>query len=108
MADSATVEIKGQVAEIFSNKFILQDPSGRALVETGRQGEDGNLVAKDEAVAVRGRFEHGFLHAAFIVHGDGKTVTLDPPHGPPHGPFDGPRDHRADEHPPSALPPPAT
>jgi hypothetical protein len=88
MPESSTVEIKGQVAEIFGNKFVLQDASGRALVETGRQGEDVALVAKDEAVTVQGRFEHGFVHAAFIVGGDGKIVALQPPHGPPpHGPL---------------------
>ena len=88
MPDSSTVEIKGQVAEIFGNKFVLQDAGGRALVETGRQGEDAALVTKDEAVTVQGRFEHGFVHAAFIVGGDGKIVALQPPHGPPpHGPL---------------------
>jgi hypothetical protein len=35
MTDWSTIEIKGQVAEIFGNKFVLQDASGRALVETG-------------------------------------------------------------------------
>jgi uncharacterized protein YdeI (BOF family) len=105
MADWSTVEIKGQVAEIFGNKFLLQDATGRALVETGRQGEDGALVAKDEPVTVQGRFEHGFVHAAFIVHADGKTVALEPPHGPPHhGPLDWLRDHRAEAHSPGALP----
>lgn len=96
MTDSATVAIKGQVAEIFGNKFIMEDPSGRALVETGPKGEDGDLVAKGEAVTIQGRFENGFLHATFIVHEDGETVALDQPHPPrpPHGPLDwlhGPR-----------------
>jgi len=58
--DSSTIEIKGWVAEIFANKFTLQDASGRALLETGRQGERTALVAKDEAVTVQGCSEHGF------------------------------------------------
>lgn len=83
----STVEIKGQVAEIFGNKFVVQDTSGRALVETGRQGEGVALVAKDETVSVQGRFEHGFLHAGYIVHADGKILGLDvPPGRPRHGP----------------------
>ena len=94
MPDGSTIEIKGQVAEIFGDKFVLQDASGRALVETGRPNEDASLVAKDEAVTVQGRFEHGFVHAAFIVHGDGRIVALQPPHGPPHGPLGWLRDHR--------------
>jgi len=89
MTDSSTVAIEGQVAEIFGNKFIMEDPSGRALVETGPKGEDGDLVARGEAVTIQGRFENGFLHATFIVHEDGETVALDQPHRPPppHGPL---------------------
>ena len=56
--------IKGEVAEIFGNKFVVQDGTGRALVETGRRGRRRHLVAKGEAVTVQGRFENGFLHAA--------------------------------------------
>jgi hypothetical protein len=88
----STVEIKGQVAEIFGNKFVVQDASGGALVETGRQDEGVALVAKDETVSVQGRFEHGFLHAGYIVHADGKILGLDVPPGPPrhglHGPLE--------------------
>ena len=107
MTDSSIVAVKGQVAEIFGNKFIIQDASGRALIETGREGEDGKLVAKDEAVTVQGRFEHGFLHASFIVHGDGKTVQIDSPHGPGshhHGPLDWLRHGHAAADSPVALP----
>ena len=66
MQDWSPVAVKGQVAEIFGNKFVIQDDSGRALVETGRQGEGGELVAKSETVTVQGRFEHGFIHAVAI------------------------------------------
>jgi len=108
MTDWSNVEIKGQVAEIFGNKFVLQDTSGRTLVETGRQGEDAALVQKDEAVTVQGRFEHGFVHAEFIVHGDGKIVSLQSPHGhPPHGPLDWLHGHHAGAT-PSLAPPRAT
>jgi hypothetical protein len=48
MHDWSEVAVKGQVAEIFGNKFIIQDESGRALVDTGRPGEGGQLVAKSE------------------------------------------------------------
>jgi hypothetical protein len=107
MTDWSNVEIKGQVAEIFGNKFVLQDTSGRTLVETGRQGEDAALVQKDEPVTVKGRFEHGFVHAEFIVHGDGKIVALQPPHGhPPHGPLDWLNGHHTGAA-PSLAPPPA-
>lgn len=54
MPGSSLVTIKGKVAEIYGNKFVLQDDSGKALVETGRAGEGGALVTRDEAVTVQG------------------------------------------------------
>ncbi len=77
------VAVKGQVAEIFGNKFVIQDESGRALVETGPQGEGGTLVAASETVTVQGRFEQGFIHAVAISHADGRTDILGPPGPPP-------------------------
>ena len=71
------------MAEIFGNKFVIQDDGGRALVETGRQGEGGGLVAKAETVTVQGRFEHGFIHAVAIQHADGHNDVVGPPGPPP-------------------------
>jgi hypothetical protein len=86
MHDWSEVAVKGQVAEIFGNKFIVQDDSGRALVETGRRGESGQLVAKSESVTVQGRFEHGFIHAQVISHSDGRNDFVGPPGLPPPPP----------------------
>jgi len=83
MRDWSEVAVKGQVAEVFGNKFIVQDDSGRALVETGRSGESGQLVAKSETVTVQGHFEHGFIHAEVISHPDGRNDFLGPPGPPP-------------------------
>ncbi|WP_342148651.1 DNA-binding protein [Methylorubrum sp. SB2] len=88
LAPSGAVAAKGEVAEIFGNKFILQDATGRTLVETGRQGEGGELVRKGETVTVRGRFEKGFFHAASLVRADGTVTSLKPQGGPPPGGID--------------------
>ena len=56
MSEWTPAAIKGQVAELFGNKFIIADASGRALVETGREGEGGQLVKANETVTVQGRF----------------------------------------------------
>lgn len=86
MSERTPLAIKGQVAEIFGNKFIIADASGRALVGTGREGEGGGLVKTNETVTVQGRFEHGFLHASVIQHEDGRADLVGPPTGPPpHG-----------------------
>lgn len=82
---SRDVAAKGDVAEIYGNKFIVQDPTGRALVETGPRGAGGTLVKTGETVTVQGRFENGFMHAAVITHADGSQVLLGPAGGPPPG-----------------------
>ncbi|GEO99360.1 DNA-binding protein [Methylobacterium haplocladii] len=92
LAPSGAVAAKGEVAEIFGNKLIIQDGTGRALVETGRQGEDGTLARKGETITVQGRFENGFLHARLLTHGDGSVVRLGPAGGPPPGGLDWARD----------------
>ncbi len=85
LAPSAAVAAKGEVAEIFGNKFILQDGTGRALVETGPAGESGILVKPGESLTVQGRFENGFLHARQITRADGTVVAVGPAGGPPSG-----------------------
>jgi len=92
LAPSSAIAIKGEVAEIFGNKFVVQDPTGRALVETGPAGESGKLVSKGEAVTVQGRFETGFLHASVLTHGDGRKVVIGPAGGPPTGSLDWAKD----------------
>jgi len=82
MRDWSPVAVRGDVAEVFGNKFIVADDSGRALVDTGRAGEGGTLVARSEAVTVQGRFEHGFIHATVITHADGRSDVVAPPAPP--------------------------
>ena len=86
MQDGNTVAVSGDVSEIFGNKFILADSSGHALIDTGRDGEGGKLVAKSETVTVQGRFDNGVVHAIAIRHGDGRTVVLGPSAPPPPPP----------------------
>lgn len=81
---SGAIAAKGEVAEIYGNKFIVQDATGRALVETGREGEGGRLVKKGDTITVQGRFEDGFLHATRLTYADGRVLPLGPG-GPPPG-----------------------
>ncbi len=86
------VTIRGTVAEIYGNKFVMADPTGRALVDLGREGEDGALVTAGQPVTIQGRFEHGFVHASFLVGAGGKVTALGPIGGPPRGPHGPGRD----------------
>jgi uncharacterized protein YdeI (BOF family) len=94
------VAVKGSVAEIYGNKFILQDDTGRMLVELGPQGEDANVVTKDEQVAVQGRFDRGFIAAQVVSHADGRNQAFGPPAPPPRP------DKEADRGPGRRPPPP--
>jgi hypothetical protein len=107
LKDRAPVAVKGQVAEVFGNKFIVQDDSGRALIDTGPRGEGGKLVAKGETVTVQGHFDNGFIHAQVLTRADGTSEAFGQPKHPhhEHGPGDRPGP-RADRGPGSEPPPP--
>jgi len=112
LKDRTAIAVKGQVAEVFGNKFIVQDDSGRTLVDTGPRGEGGKSVAKGETVTVQGQFDDGFIHAQVMTRADGTSEAFGPPHHshPEHGPGDrhGPRADRgpdADRGPGSEPPP---
>ena len=76
--------LKGQVADVFGDKFVVSDDTGRALVETGPAARGATLVTSGETVTVQGRFDHGSLHAAVLSHADGRQDALDAgPPGPP-------------------------
>ncbi|WP_128566580.1 DNA-binding protein, partial [Methylobacterium crusticola] len=87
LVPSGAIAARGEVAEVYGGTFILQDATGRALVETGRAGEGGGLVARGETVTVQGRFDKGALRAAALTHGDGRRVVL-ARGGPPPGTLD--------------------
>ena len=90
LRDDTQVAIKGDVADIFGNKFVIQDSSGRALVDTGPRGEDRRIVIKGETVTVQGRFDGGIIRAQLVAHADGRNDAFG--HGPKGGPKDGPKD----------------
>lgn len=112
MVENSPVAIKGDVSEVFGNKFILQDATGRALVDTGPRGEDRAGAAKGETVTVQGRFDRGVVRAEIIAHADGRNEAFGPPPKGPKGPKglkEGPRADRGPPPPPDEeddVPPP--
>lgn len=75
-ASASIVTLKGQVTDIYGNKFIMNDASGKMLVDTGRAGNDTTLVITGQAVTVQGRFRRGYVQASFLIGPDGKVVAL--------------------------------
>ncbi len=58
MAERSPVAIKGDVAEVFGNKFVVQDRRRAcAWSIAGPRGEDRAVVARGETVTVQGLFD---------------------------------------------------
>ena len=108
------VTVRGQVADVYGDRFVVQDRTGRTMVDAGRQG--AATVSKGQALLVQGRYDDGQIRASYLVGPDGKVDPVGPigPHGR-HGPPDrmgpdrphGPADRDGpDARGPDAPPPP--
>lgn len=112
LSPEGIVTIRGRIAEVYGHHFILADGSGRALVDAGRASETRFTVG--QSLTVQGRYEDGFVHAAFLVDTAGKVTQVGPMRGPRHdrhGPDDrrgpgGPRDRMDREGPDGDRAPP--
>jgi hypothetical protein len=107
-SDTGIVTVRARVAEVFGNKFIADDGTGRALVDLGRAGDDATLVTAGQTVGVQGRYDRGMLRASFLIDGANKVTSLrpmGPPPGREHGPAGRP-DHRGPKGPRGDAPPP--
>jgi uncharacterized protein YdeI (BOF family) len=79
MQEGSSVAVRGSVAETFGHFFILQDSSGRALVDLGPRGDDVDAATKGENVTVQGLFDRGLIHAQVLAFADGRTEEFGPP-----------------------------
>jgi hypothetical protein len=83
MQEGNAVAVRGSVAETFGHFFILQDSSGRALVDLGPRGDDVEATTKGENVTVQGLFDRGLIHAQVLAYADGRSEEFGPPPPPP-------------------------
>ncbi|MEI5686448.1 hypothetical protein [Sphingomonas kyungheensis] len=77
------VTVKGRVAEVFGDRFVVQDGSGRAMIDAGRDGTAH--MTRGNAVLVQGRYDEGQLRAHFLVGPSGEVNEVGPrprPGGP--------------------------
>ena len=82
-SSSGIVTVKGRVAEVFGDRLVVQDASGRTMIDAGRDGAQG--LATGAPVMVQGRYDQGQLRAHFLVGPNGAVEQVGPGH-PPHGP----------------------
>ncbi len=75
------ITIKGTVAELFGDKFILEDGSGRILIQTGPAGPRSIAVEAGETVSVVGMPRDKTFDARQILRENGEVVFAAPPPG---------------------------
>jgi hypothetical protein len=66
---SGITTVKGKVAEVYGDRFVLQDGTGRLLVDLGRDGS--GQVRAGNALMVQGRYDNGQLRASYLVDPQG-------------------------------------
>lgn len=100
---SGIVTIKGRIAEIYGDRALVTDGSGKTMVDMGRSR--ASSLAVGNAILVQGRFDDGELRGSFLVGPGGNVEAIGPaPRGSRRpGPDDGPgkRDLRAVPPPPA-------
>lgn len=79
MPADSLVTIKGRVVELYGNRAIIGDGSGKTLVDLGRPdwtGLSAPLVKPGDQVTVQGFSRDGGIRTMFLVGADGKTVAV--------------------------------
>jgi hypothetical protein len=95
---SGVVTVTGRVAEVYGDRLVVQDASGRAMIAVGQEGR--GMASVGQPVTVQGRFDDGQLRASYLVDRNGTVAAVGPrgprPGGPdgagaprPHGPGQG-------------------
>lgn len=93
LRDMNAIRLEGRVAEVFGNRFVLEDATGRTLVTTGPQGDREALVKVGDQVSVEGRYGRSEVRAMALTVAGTERVALRDMDGPGRdGPGrDGPR-----------------
>lgn len=100
------ITIRGRVAESFGNRLVVDDGTGRTLVDGGPHGDGDMLAPLGATISVQGRFDRGAFHPSFLVDASGTVTPLGPPPGH-HGRHDHPGADGGDMGGPEQGPPPA-
>jgi hypothetical protein len=83
-ASNGIVTVRGRVAGVYGTRFLVEDASGRTLVDAGR---GAGTLTTGAPVLVQGRFDDGQLRARFLADQDGvREVGAPPPPPPPPAP----------------------
>lgn len=99
-ASTGVVTVKGKIVEVFGNRFVIQDQTGRTMIDGGPRSDTRPAVG--QVIGVQGRYDEGSLHASYLIGPDGQVSVMGPPGGARAGPG-GPA-HSLHDGPPPPLP----
>lgn len=110
-ASNGVITVKGRVTEVYGDRFVVQDQSGKAMIAAG--GEVRGAVTVGQLVTVQGRYDDGQLRASYLVDQNGSIAAVGPigptpgaPAAPGEpGPHGGPRSDGPPPPPPCAPAP---
>jgi hypothetical protein len=77
------VTIRGEITDVFGNKFVVQDGSGRTLVESGPAWRQRLPLEAGETVTVTGRPGASGFDAFTIVRENGERIEIRGADAPP-------------------------
>ena len=75
-ATNGLVTVRGRVAEIYGDRLLVQDGTGRTLVAIGHEEATG--ISRGSPLLVQGRFDDGQLRARFLVDASGQAREVGP------------------------------
>ena len=66
------VTVRGRIAQVYGDHFVLNDGTGNALVDTGRTTD--NAVQAGRTMTVQGHYNNGTLRASYLVNPQGQIA----------------------------------
>lgn len=81
---SGVVTVKGKVIEVFGDRIVVQDQTGKTMIDVGRASDLGLAVGQD--VTAQGRYDDGQFRASYLVGSNGRVNAIGPAGAPPQGP----------------------
>lgn len=74
--NSGVVTVRGKIAEIYGDRIVLQDASGRAMIDVGREAQ--GVLKAGAPLMVQGRYDDGQLRASYLVDQAGEVTPVRP------------------------------
>ena len=68
------VTVRGRIAQVYGDHFVLNDGTGNALVDTGRTPD--NAVQAGRTMTVQGHYNNGTLRASYLVNPQGQIAQV--------------------------------